>query len=376
MLITTLPFGTLQQPKNCKMKPPYEVMLNSIVAGLMTEGNIPNGSIVDAGAQYGRWACYYAAIAPTRVVHAVDPNPKWVAHMRQRYTLRKLPNLQALHGGLSNQSSSVYSRAAARGGSSIHVFTNSDGFPIYTLDELFIAGGMWAGEALGFAHLDVEGLEELVLHGAHTILLRDQPVLTVELTVHKYPMRTRSLLALLDSMGYDTLMVDEIAGNRCDIRNVLCLPRSRRQMQVNSNVLDLGVASRALLFVSPDTVNRTAFPCCVAGGACCPDPEDGCCSHGAVHEWMNKAIRKGGAGADMKFATRTRWYDQTFQVWRPELTPRYHREQLLGLDDLARVGLSASPSVQAVKDARTVHPYGNRHRRRAQLAGKRRKGLS
>ena len=45
-----------------------------ISAGLLGEGAVPNGSIVDAGAQYGRWSCYYAATAPDRTVRAVDPS--------------------------------------------------------------------------------------------------------------------------------------------------------------------------------------------------------------------------------------------------------------------------------------------------------------
>ena len=328
---------TLRNPRSCKLKPPFEVMLSAIVAGLLAEGRVPNGSIVDAGAQYGRWSCYYAATAPDRTVRAVEPNPEYVDHMRTKYTQRKLPNLQPFHGGLSNESAQ-YQQG---GGGGLHVYTHAKSFPIFTLDQLFSAGGAWAGDALGFAHLDVEGLEERVVAGAMSTIARDQPLLSVELTVHKHPERTRSLLRLIDSLGYDALVVQEIAGVRCDIVNALCLPRSRRRLLANSNVLDLGVASRALVAVDADTVNRTAFPCCVAGGACCPNPLDQmCCSHGLVQAWMNGVARAGGA--DLRLAARTRWYDQKYEGWRPELTPRYHREQLLA--DLARAGFAEPPT--------------------------------
>ena len=181
------------------------------------------------------------------------------------------------------------------------------------------------------------------MRGAVQTIQRDQPLISVELTVHKHPEQTRSLLRLMGSLDYDTLLVEEIAGNRCDIRNVLCLPRSRRRQFANSNVLDLGVASRALVAVDADTVNQTSFPCCVAGGACCPSPNEfSCCSHGAVHAWMNKVVRTGGA--DLRLATRTRWYDQKFEGWKPELTPRYHQERLLGLGDLSGAGFAVPPT--------------------------------
>ena len=113
-------------------------------------------------------------------------------------------------------------------------------------------------------------------------------------------------------------------------------------------MLDLGVAARALVAVNAETVNLTAFPCCAAGGACCPDPAHlSCCSHGAVDAWMRRALRGGaaaGEAADLMFATRTRWYDQAFGTWRPQVTSRYHQQLLLSLvRDRERVGFAPPP---------------------------------
>lgn len=284
--------------------------------------------------------CYYAATAPDRIVHAVDPDARNIEHMRARYERRRYPNLRPLHAGLSNESSSSYSELAG----APKIYTPSHDFPVYALDDLFGTGGAWAGDTLAFAHFDVEGLEELVLAGAARTVARDQPVLTTELTVHKHPERTRSLLALMERWGYDTLLVEEIAGNRVDIRNCIHLPRSRRRQVINSNTLDLGVASRALIAVTADSVNRTAFPCCAAGGECCPRANEfECCSHGAVHAWMNRVVRARSqrelaestsdacarspqmrhGGADLALLTRTRWYDEKYQGWKADLTPHW-----------------------------------------------------
>ena len=79
----------------------------------------------------------------------------------------------------------MYDAVAAKAGSAVRVFTRANGFPLFTLDGLFSKGGAWAGETLAFAHLDVEGLEELVVEGTRRTIARDHPVLTVEVTVHK-----------------------------------------------------------------------------------------------------------------------------------------------------------------------------------------------
>ena len=42
------------------------------------------------------------------------------------------------------------------------------------------------------------------LQGANRTFRRDLPVFTTEVTVHHFPARTRELLELIDSLGYDS----------------------------------------------------------------------------------------------------------------------------------------------------------------------------
>jgi hypothetical protein len=81
-------------------------------------------------------------------------------------------------------------------------------FVIHTLDELF------ARERLGFAHLDLEDHEIDALRGAHVVLHRDQPVFTTEVTVHRFPERVTELMLLIDALGYDSYLCEEVAGMR------------------------------------------------------------------------------------------------------------------------------------------------------------------
>ena len=59
--------------KSCRALPGTEIILNSLLAGLMQEDRMPAGSILDAGAFQGGTACYLASQAPGRAVHALEP---------------------------------------------------------------------------------------------------------------------------------------------------------------------------------------------------------------------------------------------------------------------------------------------------------------
>lgn len=126
--------------------------------------------------------------------------------------------------------------------------------PIRRIDSLF------SNETLGFAHFDMEGGELDTLKGAAATIRRDQPVLTVELFVHKDKSYREQLLRLISDLGYSTYMVDEVCGWNLDCRNLLCLPRTRFA-HTNSHTLNLAVGSRALLGpIHSDTI--AAAVCC------------------------------------------------------------------------------------------------------------------
>ena len=308
--------------------PNSELVLNTIVAGLLSEGRMPGGSLVDAGAHMGRWACYYAAAAPNRVVHAIEPMSNNVEHMGSYYR-PSLPNLRPMQGALGDVQRVVDGGFRTEGirrqvagvqymrlPDGQHPSRRPDGprrrelFTIYRLDDLF------AGEQLGFLHLDVEGSELAALKGGNATIRRDQPVFTVELHVHQArqaeikpafaegpkmqvtspprhlcthiaegfttacgaPMRqerkfTRDLLSYIDSLGYDSFVIEEPCGVRADCRNLLNLPRrgatQRASPFYGSPTLDLATAARRLFAVDGGSIFEHAYPCCARGGACC-----------------------------------------------------------------------------------------------------------
>ena len=86
--------------------PNSELLLNTIVSGLLSEGRMPAGSLLDAGAHMGRWACYYATAARSRKVWALEPVATNVEHMRSYY-VPSLPNLRPMHGALGSEAKTV-----------------------------------------------------------------------------------------------------------------------------------------------------------------------------------------------------------------------------------------------------------------------------
>jgi FkbM family methyltransferase len=325
-------------------RPVSEQLLTSIVGGLFAERRIPPGAIFNAGAHHGHWACFYSQMDPARRTYAMDPDAGFVRRIRRKYAV--FANLRPVRGALSSVAKANVTRSEARriglnlypdeacrpgrvapAGSAASTSaasasdsassspcagrSSSSPFPIYTLDDFF------ASERLGFAHLDLEGHELDALNGAGAVCARDLPVLTTEVVVHLHPARTAALLTRLDAMGYDSFLLEEIAGLRPDTRNLLNIPRARTAEFLGAHALDLAAASRALVAVTNASVFEYAFPCCRRGGACCPldrrGRARGCCSHWRVDGWVRE--RQRGGSEDVRDFSRTRWYEGFRYSW-------------------------------------------------------------
>lgn len=325
-------------------KPDNEPILNAIVAGLLNEGRLAPGTIVDAGAFDGSWALWAAARWPRRTVRAVDPLESNV----NAIAARAPPNLMALGAALGRKPSTLFldSHAQARAKQSGYLLqagarssawrhadsesadaesgstdANRDGrrqaqrsalqVRVRTLDDLFSSD--WRGERLALLHLDVESAERDVLRGGINTLRRDMPVLTVEVHVHLKPPQTSALIRFLAANRYEVFLIEEICGMRADCRNLLCIHRGARRTLFGSDALDMAVSSRAMVAVDATSIGAHAFPCCAQGDECCPTVW-GCCAHSLVHRWLSKQVAAGGR--DIRRFTRTRWYDQQRFVYR------------------------------------------------------------
>ena len=144
-------------PLGCKA-PSTERSFNAIVQGLFREELVPPGDVLDAGALFGKWSCYYACLNPWRRVRAVDPLPS-NAHSIQCSDDAANRALLRYARALSNESDSI--EVIDRRGGYVGKLQRHISAPrsatvrvgVSTIDELFLSE--WRSR-LGFAHLAME----------------------------------------------------------------------------------------------------------------------------------------------------------------------------------------------------------------------------
>jgi len=226
-------------PNIASMEPVTRTLVGLL---LLTRGLLPNGSVLDVGAHVGHEACWYSALDPLRTVHAVEPLEHNIARMqRQRamsWPAMGIGKIVILHAGLGSQEQSRVSVPRIRSKNPEgHVLTlwrvanaseptktketEQESFPVHTVDSMFEV------ERLAFAHIDVEGAELDVLHGAESTIQRDRPLFSVEVWVHKNHTYTRSLIDTVGAYGYRPYAIAEKCGLNLDCRNLLCVPTER-----------------------------------------------------------------------------------------------------------------------------------------------------
>ena len=278
------------------MTPPiaeHEAILSSFIISLISEnriGNrnvnlIPEGSFLDAGCQFGEQAAHYAISAPDREVIALDPSTSNLEKAQRKFG--DLTNLVFQQGGLGQHVGTMKVPD-----SSFQMPIGSE-FLVYTLDSLFYD----QGKKLGFAHLDLEGLELDVLKGGVSTIKTSKPLFTTEVRVHRDPQYTTDLLDFISELGYDSYVINESCGYpHMDYRNLLNIPRSKSTALRYSEVFILLHATQSLIRVptraeGQKTIFDIVLPCCALGGACCPGSDvnaKDCCSEALLKIWLDK----------------------------------------------------------------------------------------
>ncbi|KAL7484032.1 hypothetical protein ACHAW6_009674 [Cyclotella cf. meneghiniana] len=270
------------------MTPPiaeHETIYSSFIVALIRESVIPDGSFLDSGCQFGEQAAHYAIAAPSREVIALDPSPNNLGRVRKDYSA--LTNLVVKQGGLGLQVGTMIVPDE-----SFQMPVGSE-FPIFTLDSLFYD----QGKKLGFAHLDVEGLELDVLKGGVKTIKDSRPFFTTEVRVHKNVEYTTDLLDFISELGYDSYVINEVCGfPHMDYRNLLNVPREKSDSLKYSDTFVLLHATASLTRVptkkeGQKTIFDIVVPCCALGGDCCPGTDvnaKDCCSEVRVRKWLEE----------------------------------------------------------------------------------------
>lgn len=232
-----MPAATLTPPASCGITG-HETLFAFLISEIIVSGMLSPGSIVDCGAHQGGEACLYASLAPARTVHAIEPWGMHISTMKRQYG-SYLPNLKPLQGALGSRdrTASIHGPHTPSMLVNVHarpdVNASSKHINIHKLDSLYLDGGRFSSERLGFAHFDVEGSEEDLLLGAQRVLQRDRPVFTLELMLRaRHASATGEFTAArlireVDRLGYQALFVPEQCGKPPDCRNIIAVPKER-----------------------------------------------------------------------------------------------------------------------------------------------------
>jgi FkbM family methyltransferase len=140
----------------------------------------PNDYVLDIGANIGCTALLFGKMA--KMVHAFEPSPTTYSYLLKNVRSSGLANIETKNFGLGSQRGDTqltFARSNRAGGFVSNQTKASAGHvtePIHLekVDDLSIP-------RVDFIKIDVEGFEKYVLQGAEVTLVRDQPVVALEL---------------------------------------------------------------------------------------------------------------------------------------------------------------------------------------------------
>lgn len=196
----------------------HEVMFRQIITALIKAKIIKNG-IIDAGAWIGDNAIPWAMNIPNGFVYAIDPSPDNISYIKSVIVTNDINNVKTFQIALSDKDEQLNT-----GESLDHCsFVTSSGSTVVsatTLDKLYKTNNI---KNVDFIHLDVEGMEHMVIDGAIEIINDLYPIIAFE--QHLATDNFLKLSVQLSKYRYKVYMIDEVLpGCMEDCRNFLAIP--------------------------------------------------------------------------------------------------------------------------------------------------------
>lgn len=167
----------------------------------------PHRNAVDVGANKGSYTTLLAKHC--RHVYAYEPNPamRWILGRVAPFNVTVLPRALSDHSG---EATLQVPRRAGRCANNIGTLRRVN--VAADCETVRVAQSRLDDESLadvGFLKIDVEGLEQEVLRGAQQTILRDRPVMLVEIIADHTGRPVDDTIALVEAWGYRTLAVHQ-----------------------------------------------------------------------------------------------------------------------------------------------------------------------
>lgn len=213
-----------------RTRPDKEKHFRLIVYSMLKHGVIDiNKNIIDLGAWIGDNALPWSKII-NGIIYAIDPSDNNCNYIENLKKLNDVTNVTVIKEVISDKIEIL------KYGGSIDHATFIEGPLVFKernieikstyLDKLFDDGVI---REIDFIHLDVEGMEYIVLSGAKKIVEQLRPVVNYEIHID-IDKHQHDIYNYLNSQKYICYMINEILpGCRLDCRNFIAIPNERHE---------------------------------------------------------------------------------------------------------------------------------------------------
>ena len=180
--------------------------------------NLPQGTaFLDVGANLGIFSVGIAHSRPDVYVHAIEPNPRTAALLRQSVEFNKLADRVCVHEvALADKPGELTFYDNPQNAGDSHIVGENEEtpdashlvkVPVRALDQFdeFLAKVKAGGKRIGCMKMDIQGPEVLALRGMKDLLREHRPAIVVEATddsLCRFGFDEGDLRAELESQGY------------------------------------------------------------------------------------------------------------------------------------------------------------------------------
>ena len=215
-----------------KIRPYHESLFRSISSFMIKTGIVKN-NIIDLGAWIGDNSAPWAKIIDG-IVYAIDPSENNCNFIKEIAKINNLDNIKVIQTAISDKDEiistnddMVHATFSQNDSGRNKIFSTS-------LDNLMNKGDI---KDIDYIHLDVEGMEYMVIKGAKELIDKYRPIIAYEIHLNLDIDKNDTIKKLLIESGYRIYLMNEILpGCRYDCRNVLAIPNERNPAYIIDNI--------------------------------------------------------------------------------------------------------------------------------------------
>lgn len=198
-----------------------EVFFRRITAELFKSGLIQKNTI-DLGAWLGDNTLPWSMLTNGKI-YAIDPSEDNISYIKKLIHLNSRSNIVAIQEAICDRDQMISTNQDLHHAEFTLGTSGAIKIEAKSLDSLMRTGDI---RDVDFIHLDVEGMEYLVIKGARNLIDAYRPIIAYEQHLNKDDVN--GIVSYLGEMDYESFMINEvIPGCLPDCRNFFAIPVER-----------------------------------------------------------------------------------------------------------------------------------------------------